>query len=150
MPHSRRPPLASVFIMAWLTHVCVIFSRLVVRKAPLVGAQAKSLPALSCTGRCLPAFSHTVHIMTRPRGRPKRGSPWKPRRPPVTPPGSPFWLSLPSSSVGCSPARFDGASMATTSRSPISLSCHLHDPLVKFPPPAPFHGSSGDPSSERA
>jgi hypothetical protein len=39
--------------------------------------------------------SHQHHLMPRPRGRPRRGSPWKPRRPSLSPPDSPSICSSP-------------------------------------------------------
>jgi hypothetical protein len=39
-------------------------------------------------------FIHSTNLMPRQRGRPRRGSPWKPRRPSVSPPESPFHLLL--------------------------------------------------------
>jgi hypothetical protein len=39
---------------------------------------------------------HATNLMPRQRGRPRRGSPWKPRRPSVSPPESPSTCSSPS------------------------------------------------------
>jgi hypothetical protein len=40
--------------------------------------------------------SYKQHLMPHPRGRPRRGSPWKPCRPFVSPPNSPSICSSPS------------------------------------------------------
>jgi hypothetical protein len=50
----------------------------------LWGAREPILPCYSPTF-VLPAIS-TAGLMTRPRGRPRRGAPWKPRRPPLSSP----------------------------------------------------------------
>jgi hypothetical protein len=85
--------------------------------------------------------SRTGHLMMRPRGRPRRGSPWKPRRPLVSPPDSPSICSSPrlqselfsaSSHVSLN-SHFN--CMAMVPRSPSSLLRHLLNPPVN--PTAP-------------
>jgi hypothetical protein len=50
-----------------------------------------------CRRPCYPAppSQHETCPMPRPRGRPRRGSPWRPRRPPISPPTSPSSCSSP-------------------------------------------------------
>jgi hypothetical protein len=154
-------PLPFQVFLEWLGSLCMLFcprpmpagflsSQHRLDSAYLLWVDGIPVPLLHWT--LLACFiTRTEHIMTRPRGRPRRGSPWKPRRPSVTPPGSPSVCSSPrpqSESIAALPQDPQGAmviSMATIPRSPISLSHHLHDPLVNFHPPAPILGSSGDP-----
>jgi len=86
--------------------------------------------------------------MKRLRGRPKRGSPWKPRRPPVTPPSSSS--SEPTRPPQPAPRLDTGlepviASSATPSRSPNSLQRHPLDSMVRLPSSPPLPGPSNKP-----
>ena len=104
--------------------------------------------------------SCTVYLMTRPRGRLRRGSPWKPRRSSITPPDSPSICSSPrlqsefisASSHVPSNAQFN--SMAIIPRSPNSLLQHFQEPPMKPSAPTPVLdplGNSGcEPSPYRA
>jgi hypothetical protein len=156
MPHSRIPSLSSVFRMARLTLYVIcprpmpagsLSSQHRPDSAFLLWVDSIHVPLLNWT---LLAYliTCTESIMTRPRGRPRRGSPWKHCRPSVTPLGSPSVCSSPRSQLESIAALLQAlmvVSMATIPRSPISLSRHLHDPLVIFHPPAPIPGSSGNP-----
>jgi hypothetical protein len=140
MLHSRMPLLASDFIMDRLTLYVICFCLLSARLL-LSEHRPKDLPTPLLRWMLFTCpFNTTVHSMTRPRGRPKRGSPWKPRRPPVKPPSSPSGRPSPRPQSAALLQDSMVASLATTSRSPISSPSHLHVPLVKFQPPAPFHG----------
>jgi hypothetical protein len=104
--------------------------------------------------------SRTVYLMTRPRGRPRRGSPWKPRRPSVMPPDSPSICSSPrlqseffSASSHVPPnAQFN--CLAIIPRSPNSLLRHFQDPPVNPSAPTPVLDPLGnlgcEPSPHRA
>jgi hypothetical protein len=59
----------------------------------------------------------TGWTMTRPRGRPRRGSPWKPRRPSVSPSDSP--------SISSSP-RLQSGHFSASSHGPDELAIQLH------------------------
>jgi hypothetical protein len=108
MPHSSGPPRR--FNMA-LPAMYVTYSSLVCER--LLGTKHRhysgpALPWHSTLIACL--CIHFWYRMTRPRGRPKRGSPWRPRRPPVYASWFTFAPSFPSSSSStshCSPACFD-------------------------------------------
>jgi hypothetical protein len=80
-------------------------------------------------------FLFSVHCtefsMTRPRGRPRRGSPWKPRRPSITPPDSTSADSSPQRQSRPIPVSLHApqlSSMAIISRTPISILRLSHDP----------------------
>jgi hypothetical protein len=97
----------------------------------------------------LVSFScYATNLMPRPRGRPRRGSPWKPRRPSVSPPDSPSTCSSPSLQpepiLPASPAppvsQFD--SLAIIPRLSCSSSRHLLVPPTVEPPLAPVLDSS--------
>jgi len=78
-----------------------------------------------------PLESFTRPPMTRPRGRPKRGSPWKPRRPPTTPPDLTSDDSSPSHRSAFTPASLKApqlSSMEIITHSPIALLRLLHNP----------------------
>jgi hypothetical protein len=67
----------------------------------------------------------------RPRGRPKRGSPWKPRRPSITPSDSTSGDSSPPRHAKTIPVSLRApqlSSMAIISRTPISILRLSHDP----------------------
>jgi hypothetical protein len=91
--------------------------------------------------------SHKKHLMPRPRGRPRRGSPWKPRRPSVSPPDSPSICSSPSLQpepfISPSPAppvsQFN--CLAIIPRMPSSSSCPLLAPPMVEPAPIPVFDS---------
>jgi hypothetical protein len=88
-----------------------------------------------------PFSFHPSKIMPSPRGHPRRGSPWKPRRPSVSPPPSPSSCSSPSTHPEPnppSPAAIDFPHFDSFSIVPkmSSSSSHLPpNPLVFRPPP---------------
>jgi hypothetical protein len=99
--------------------------------------QATFVPSASCTG--LP--------MTRPRGRPRRGSPWKPRRPPITPPDSTSDDSSPRHQSDFTPVSLQApqfSSMAVIPRTPISLLRLFQDSPATPPNPVPSHDPPGN------
>jgi len=85
----------------------------------------------------------TVHLMTRPRGRPRRGSPWKPRRPSVSPSDSPSIFSSPRlqsdlfSASSHIPLNSQLNFLAMVPKSPSSLLRHFLNPLVNPTSPTP-------------
>jgi hypothetical protein len=97
-----------------------------------------------------PFASYIGLLMTRPRGRPRRGSPWKPRRPSITPPDSTSDDSSPrhqsnSTPVSLRPPQF--SSMAVIPRTPVSLLRLLndspaapHNPVTLHDPPSRLDG----------
>jgi hypothetical protein len=88
----------------------------------------------------VPPASCTRPPMTRPRGRPRRGSPWKPRRPPTTPPDSTSDDSSPRHRSDFTPASLKApqlSSMAVITRTPIALLRLLHDPPAGPSSPVP-------------
>jgi hypothetical protein len=95
------------------------------------------------------SIQFTTRTMPRPRGRPRRGSPWKPRRPSVSPPASPSSCSSPSiqpeptlpSSPALAASHFD--SLAIVPRLSSSTSRHLPEPPLFEPPLAPIPTSVG-------
>jgi hypothetical protein len=95
------------------------------------------------------SIQFTTRIMPRPRGRPRRGSPWKPRRPSVSPPASPSSCSSPSiqpepilpSPPALAVSQFD--SLAIVPRLSSSASRHLPDPPLFEHPLAPIPNSAG-------
>jgi len=91
MPHSHRPPLASVLIMVRFILFDICF-RLLSTRLLLAENRPQSLPVPLLSTLFTRPFISTVHSMTRPRGRPKQGSPWQPH-----------------SSAGCSPTKFDSS-----------------------------------------
>jgi hypothetical protein len=99
-----------------------------------------------------PSASYIELLMTRPRprGKPRRGSPWKPRRPSITPPdstsddSSPRHQSNPTP-VSLRPQQF--SSMAVIPRTPVSLLRILndfpavpHNPVTLHDPPSRLDG----------
>jgi hypothetical protein len=78
----------------------------------------------------LPAICTDRH-MTRPRGRPRRGAPWKPRRPSITPPDTTSDDSSPRHQSVSTPVNLQApqfGSMAIIPKTPISLLRLLQDP----------------------
>jgi hypothetical protein len=97
------------------------------------------LPRCSSTF-ALPAIRIDCY-MTRPRGRPRRGAPWKPRRPSLSPPDtssddSPPRLQSVSSPVNLQPPHF--GSMAIIPNTSITLLRLLHDPGPSQTPASNF------------
>jgi hypothetical protein len=85
--------------------------------------------------------------MTRPRGRPRRGSPWKPRRPSITPPDSTSTDSSPRHQSESTPVSLQAPqfnSMAIIPRTPISLLRLSQDPPANPPNPMPSHDPLGN------
>jgi hypothetical protein len=75
--------------------------------------------------------------MTRPRGRPRRGSPWKPRRPPITPPDSTSADSSPRHQSVSTPVSLQAPqfrSMAIIPKTPISLLRLIQNPEPSHTP----------------
>jgi hypothetical protein len=90
--------------------------------------------------------SCTSLAMTRPRGRPRRGSPWKPRRPLTTPSESTSTDSSPrqkSHSIPISLCTPQLNSMAIIPRTPVSILqlSHVHSTLPSTS--APYHDPLG-------
>jgi hypothetical protein len=99
--------------------------------------QAPFVPSASCTR--LP--------MTRPRGRPRRGSPWKPRRPPITPPDSTSDDSSPRHQSDFTPVSLQAlqlSSMAVIPRTPIALLRLFQDSPAGPPSLVPSHDPPGN------
>jgi hypothetical protein len=106
-PYSRR-------CLAWLT---MVVTHLRLHPEGLIPSQPWPNPARIlwfhaapahpqaihlCLVHLISSASHSYYLMPRPRGRPRRGSPWKPRRPSVSPPDSPSICSSPPSSPSIS------------------------------------------------
>jgi hypothetical protein len=117
-----------------LISVLLLWSEL----APVIPLhQAAFVPSASCTG----------HPMTRPRGRPRRGSPWKPRRPSITPPDSTSADSSPRHQSDFTPVSLQApqfSSMAIIPRTPISLLRLFQDSPAIPPNPVPSHDPLGN------
>jgi hypothetical protein len=105
-------------------------------------------PAYSLTSRphrvlWTASARRTGWTMTRPRGRPRRGSPWKPRRPSVSPSDSPSISSSPRLQSGHFSASSHGLTnpqfncMAMVPRTPSSPQRHLLSPPVNPSVPTP-------------
>jgi hypothetical protein len=123
-----------------------------------------------CFVHLVSAISHRHNHMSRPRGRSRRGSPWRPRRPSVSPPDSPSTCSSPplraEPHFTTPPAppvmQFNG--LAIIPRPLCSSSRLLLAPPVAEPAPTPLlasprnlggeppssrkHGNNGHPSSD--
>jgi hypothetical protein len=101
-----------------------------------------------------PISGHSTRIMPRPRGRPRRGSPWKPRRPSVSPPASPSSHSSPSIHPEPIPpappdivvSNFD--SLAIIPKMLSSSSRLPPNPPGFEPPPPPHQNSAGTTGGE--
>jgi hypothetical protein len=125
-PPRRRFRMAS-FIMYWL-YFCpkVAESLPLQRSSPSVNFRwSITVPGFTLH-RELSVFvaGCTGLAMTRPRGRPRRGSPWKPRRPSTTPSESTSTDSSPrqkSHSIPISLCAPQLNSMAIISRTPVSI-----------------------------
>jgi hypothetical protein len=105
--------------------------------------QAPYVPPASCTR--LP--------MTRPRGRPRRGSPWKPRRPPTTPLDSTSDDSSPRHRLTYTPVSLQApqlSSMAVIPRTPIALLRLLQDSPAGPSSPVPSHNLNCGPCPQEA
>jgi hypothetical protein len=100
----------------------------------------------------LPAISTDNH-MTRPRGRPRRGAPWKPHRPPLSSPDISSDDSRPRFQSVSSPANLQPpqlGSMAIIPNASIILRRLLHEPGPSQPPasnPSPGQVSQQQPST---
>jgi hypothetical protein len=102
-----------------------------------------------CLVHLASSIRYKTSLMPRPRGRPRRGSPWKPRRPSVSPPASPSSCSSPSIQPepilppppALAVSQFD--SLAIVPRLSSSSSRHLPDPPTFGPPLAPIPNSAG-------
>jgi hypothetical protein len=85
--------------------------------------------------------------MTHPRGRPRRGAPWKPRQPSVMPPDSTSTESSPRQQTKSPPVSLQVLhfnSMAVIPSTPISTLQLSLDPLAYPSNPMPFHDPLGD------
>jgi hypothetical protein len=93
-----------------------------------------------------PLTSYIGPRMTRPRGRPRQGSPWKPRRPSITPPTSESEDCSPRHQFNSTPASLrplQFSSMAVIPHTPVSLLRLLND----SPAVPPNLGTLHDPPS---
>jgi len=112
-----------------------------------------------CLVELVSLASYKNHLMSRPRGRSRRGSPWKPRRPSVSPPDSPSICSSPPLEpepiISPSPAppvsQFN--CLAIIPRTPSSSSRLLLSPFVVESAPIPvfdsLRNSGGEPPPPR-
>jgi len=95
------------------------------------------------------SFHFMMRIMSRPRGRSRRGSPWKPRQPSVSPPSSPSSCSSPPiqpepilpSPPALAVSHF--GSLAIVPRLTSSASRHFPNPPLFENPLAPIPNSAG-------
>lgn len=95
----------------------------------------------------IPLASCIELSMTRPRGRPRRGTPWKPRRPSVTPPDSTSTESSPRQQTKSPPVSLrvlQFNSMAVIPSTPISTLRLSLDPLPYSSNPMPLRDPLGD------
>jgi hypothetical protein len=125
----------------------------------LSGAPTRLQAFYLCLVHLVSLDSYKNHIMPRPRGRPRRGSPWKPRHPSVSPSDSPSIYSSPplqlepiiSPSPAPSVSQFNClAVIPWMSRSSSHL--HIAPPLVETAPIPVFdslRNSGGDPPPPR-
>jgi hypothetical protein len=103
----QLPSPYACHLMAWLL-VCVprLYSRSEGLLPSLPWPDPVRIFMLSAAPTCLQEFylclvhlvpldSYKKHLMPHPRGRPRRGSPWKPHQPSVSPPDSPSIFSSP-------------------------------------------------------
>lgn len=135
--------------MRWVIMATVNFSLLIVglilskpdcHPAPLLWCERDpTLPRCTSTF-ALPATRFDCYMM-RPRGRPRRGAPWKPRRPSLSPPDTSSDDSPPrpqsvSSPVNLQPPHF--GSMAIIPNTSITLLRLLHDPGPSQTPASNF------------
>jgi hypothetical protein len=99
----------------------------------------------------LPPASYTGLRMTRLRGRPRRGSPWKPRRPSPSPPTSDSEASSPRLqlySTHASPCSPQSNSMEIVPHFPVSSPQPLNDPQAVPPHPETLHDPPSRPTAE--
>jgi hypothetical protein len=116
-------------------HLCSLIAELILPKLAfhpvlLLWCERDPILPLRPSTSALPAIC-TDHHMTRPRGRPRRGAPWKPRRPSITPPDTTSDDSSPRHQSVSSPINLQApqlGSMAIIPKTPISLLRLLHDP----------------------
>jgi hypothetical protein len=124
--------------------VCHLLSP-VIRKAPLVGEQAKTSPSPSPAHAVYLAFHLHGALNDASEGKAEAGLSLEAPSAPRQASWFTFWSTPPAPQPDALLQNSMAPTIASTSRSPVTCQCYLHVPLVKFQPPTPFHGSSGDP-----